>query len=134
MSDRYFAKVVNVQDKYTVVINAGREHEVKVGEKFLLVGLGETIIDPDTQESLEQLEIIRGKVVVTHVQNKIATVKSIEVERTSDVKEIKKVSNKGNAYVAFMGAQDTVTETIKPGEERLKPLENVNVGDMVIKL
>jgi len=133
MSDRYFAKVVNVQDKYTVVINAGKEKDVKIGEKFLLVGLGETIIDPDTQETLEQLEIIRGKVVVTHVQNKIATVKSIEVERTSDTKEIKKVSNKGNAYVAFMGAQDTVTETIKPGEERIKPLENVNVGDMVIK-
>ena len=135
MTDRYFAKVVSTRDRYTIVINAGSEKGVRVGTRFLVVGLGETIVDPDTQEELERLEIIRGKATVIHVQDKISTLKSCDYERSSDIKEIKKVSSKGGAgIVGFLGSQDTVTESIKPGEERLKELTGVQIGDLVIEL
>lgn len=130
MSERYFAKVVHIQDKYTVVINAGSEREVKVGKKFLLVGLGETIVDPDTNVELERLELVRGTAQVTHVQAKIATLRSAEFDTTPDKKEIKKVTARG--ALAVLGPQDTVTETVKPGERVLRELRGVQVGDFAI--
>jgi hypothetical protein len=131
MSDRYFAKVVLVQDRYTVVINAGSEKDVKIGKTFLIVGLGEVIIDPDTNEELERLEIVRGNAQVTHVQGKIATLSSTEYDRTADEREIKKVTARGGLAV-LGGSQDTVTEITKPGKQITRELRGVQVGDFAI--
>ena len=133
MSEKYDGKIVSVRDDYTVVINKGMEHEVKVGQKYLIIGLGEIIIDPDTKEELEQLEIVRGRVAITHVQQKIATAESCEYDKSADIKEIKKVSSKG-AIAILGGLQDTVTESITPGKEYLKTLDDTKVGDQIIKL
>lgn len=132
MSDRYFAKVVHVQDKYTVVINAGSERGLAVGKRFLLVGLGEVIVDPDTKEELERLEVIRGSAQVTHVQAKIATLRSIEYDKEPDEKEITKVTARGGFAILSGGPQDTITETTKPGEQILREFRGVQVGDLVI--
>lgn len=139
MTDRYTGKVVSVRDRFTVVTNMGSENGIVIGDKFLIVGLGEVIIDPDTQEELEQLEIVRGKAVVTHVQPKISTLQSCEYEKSSDIREIKKVTSRGSVAVVRLfggGPEDntTVTESIKPGEERLKELTRVQAGDRIIKL
>lgn len=132
MSDRYFAKIVAAPSKYLVVINKGEEHGVQPGQKFLIVGLGDLITDPDTGEELGQLEMLRGKVVAVHVQEKISTLESCEYEKESDVKEIKKVTSTGG--ISILGSQNTITESIKPGEQYLKSLNQVSVGDRVIKL
>lgn len=135
MSDRYFGKVVVANNKFTIVMNKGSEHGVKIGDRFLVIGLGQSIIDPDTQEELGRLEIVRGKVDVTHVQEKIATARSCEFEKFSDVKEIKKVTSRGiGGLASLMGPQDTVTESIKPGGEELKELDGAQIGDLLIKL
>jgi hypothetical protein len=133
MSDRYFAKVVNIVNSTTAVINAGELSGVKLGEIFLLVGLGDIIIDPDTKEEIERLEIIRGKARVIHVQSRIATVQAYETVREGDIKEIKKVSNRGGGLVTFVGPQDTVTESITPGKERVKDLVGLKIGDFAIR-
>lgn len=132
MSERYFAKVVHIHDKHTVVINAGSDREVKVGKKFLLVGLGDTIVDPDTNVELERLELVRGTAQVTHVQAKIATLRSVEFDATPEKKEIKKVTAHG--ALAIFGPQDTVTETVKPGERVLRELRGIQIGDFAIAL
>ena len=135
MSDRFFGKVAATSDRFTIVMNRGSEHGVEVGDKFLVIGLGQLIIDPDTQEVLGRLEIVRGKVSVTHVQEKLATARSCEFEKFSDVKEIKKVTSRGvGGFASFMGPQDTVTESIKPGGEDLKELEGALLGDLLLKL
>lgn len=134
MSDRYFGKIVHIQDKYTVVLNAGSDRGVTLGKRFLIIGLGETIIDPDTNEELERLEIVRGKAQVTHVQERISTLRSVDLDRRGDVKEVTKVSARGLGLASLVGPQDTVTEVIKPGEERLKELKDVQVGDFAIAI
>lgn len=139
MSERYVGKVVSVSDEYTVVINLGYEKGVKAGDKFLIVGLGDIIVDPDTQENLGQLEIVRGKASVTHVQDKMATIESCEYEKTPDKKEIKKTtSSPRSTYSVGMshifGNQDSITETITPGQPLLKALIDVKVGDCLIKI
>ncbi len=135
MNSRYFAKVVTIKDQYSIVFNKGISSDVKEGDKFLVVGLGELIVDPDTNEELEQLEIVRGKVEVIHPQEKISTAHSCTYEKGSDEKEIRRVSSSGGLGLAsFLGSQDTVTETIKPGEKKLKKLQDAQVGDLLIKL
>lgn len=137
MDSRYFAKVVNILDKFTVVINAGSNQGVKQGDKYLVVGLGPEILDPDTNEPLERLELVRGLVAVGHVQEKISTLNSIEKERWPDTKEIKKVTSKGGATSIlaslYGGAGETITESITPGAENIQALKNPMIGDFVLK-
>ncbi|MEF9481040.1 hypothetical protein [Ralstonia sp. 1B3] len=133
MNDRYFAKVVGLIDSTTVVINAGELKGIGLGDKFLLVGLGDIVVDPDTNEELDRLEIVRGKVKVVHVQSKISTVQSCEYVKADDVKQIKKVTSRATGLVTFLGPQDSVTESITPGKETLKVLAGAQVGDLAIR-
>lgn len=135
MDERYFGKVVNIIDKFTVVMNKGAKDGVKANDKFLVITLGEIITDPDTGEELEKLEIVRGKVKVIHPQERISTLRSCEYEKSKDQKEIKKVTSRGGTGISMLfGGQDTVTESITPGEETLKELSSAQVGDLLIKL
>ena len=134
MTDRYAAKVVKVLDDYNIVVNRGTGHRLNVGDEFLVIGLGEVIRDPDTNEDLEQLEIVKGKVEIVHAQEKIATLKSCRYSRASEKKEIRKVSSTGRGgLVSIFGVQDTVTELVTPGEPILLKLENVKIGDVLLK-
>lgn len=134
MSDRYFGKVVAVNNEYQVVINRGSSHGLKEGEKFLIVGLGDVLVDPDTGESLERLEIVRGRAIAIHVQPTITTLKASDYQKNEDVREIKKVKTNSAISFAFLGEGETITESIKPGDKYLMPLENAIVGDIAIKL
>ena len=139
MSERYFAKIVKVKDSYTVVMNKGSIDGVKTGDCFLVIGVGEVIVDPETGEELEKLEIVRGRVRVTHVQEKISTLSSYEMQKSPDKKEIIKVSETGTSSrvgAVFGGHINTITttENITPGNEILKPLLDVEPGDFVIRI
>lgn len=129
MNDRYIGKVVTVVNSTTVVVNIGADHGVHNGKTYLVVGLGEKITDPDTGELLEQLELVRGRVEVTHAQQKISTLTSVDVQREPDIKEIKR-SGAGTLYGHHFGP---VTESVKVGLERLKPLSSPKVGDYIIE-
>lgn len=132
MTERYFGKVVAVRDEYTVVMDKGLNCEVATGQRYLVVGLGDVISDPETGEELERLEIVRGRVSVMHVQEKIATLKSCDYESSEDTKEIKKVTSRGG--LAMFGPQDTITESITPGKRNLKALDKAEVGDYLIRI
>lgn len=70
-------RVAAVQnDGFTVVLNKGEKDGIKVGQRYQIYGIGEEIKDPDTQETLGRLEVIRGTGKVTHVQDRMATVNS----------------------------------------------------------
>lgn len=132
MNPRYFAKVVYIADKYTVVINAGLDRGVKLGDKFLVVGLGDLIFDPETNEELERLEVVRGRAEVVHVQDRLSTLKSIEIFRQPDVREIKKVTSRSTGLSALIGPQDMVTESITPSDPVTLELRGAQVGDYAI--
>ncbi len=59
-----------------VVINRGSVDGVRIGQRFLIYGIGDEIIDPETKSSLGKLEILRGPGEVIHVQDKMATIES----------------------------------------------------------
>jgi hypothetical protein len=133
MNSRYHGKVVAKPDNYSVVVNIGSDHHVKLDQEFLIVGLGETIIDPDSGEILEQLEIVKGKVTATHVQQKISTLTSLEVERDPDVREIKRKPS-GSSYATIFGDRESVVETTRLGAERKKTIPYAEIGDYILKI
>ncbi len=60
------------------VINRGSDHGVAVGQEFLIYTVGNEVVDPDTGESLGQIEIVHGRGRVQHVQPKMASLVSSE--------------------------------------------------------
>lgn len=133
---RYFADIVDIIDDFKVVINAGANKNLVNGTKFLIVGIGKEISDPETGESLGNVEIIRGHAQVIHVQEKISTLESVDFIKKPDVREITKIiktsDGRNGGLSAFLaGNSEETTEIIKPQEARLKSL-NVEVGDKII--
>jgi len=108
-------KVAGIVDKYRVVINRGSDHGITVGKRFLILSIGEELFDPDTEESLGRVEVIKGKGEVTHVQEKMATLK------TTDTHEIKTKPSGLSTMAVFQG---TVVE--KEPKEFIDP----EVGDI----
>jgi len=71
------AKVASVsEDNQTVVINQGSADGVAIGQRFLIYSIGQEIKDPDSGESLGNLEVVKGTGKVTHVQQRMATISS----------------------------------------------------------
>ena len=137
MNDRYFAKVVSITDEFTIVISAGSEQGIREHQRFLIVGLGPMVVDPDTGVELEALEVVRGRAETEHVQSRIATLRSIDAISTPDSREVTRVSSKGVAVLSsFMGGgpQETVTEIVKPGISKTRPFKGIKIGDFAIKL
>jgi hypothetical protein len=121
------AKVVHVVDAqylpFEVIINRGARHGLKVGDRFLVFGIGPEISDPDTGENLGRIELVRGRGEVIHVQDKLATLRSIEQSRGRRGKRITR------QYTSFIGP--TVEEEIPP--EQL-PFEGISLGDIARRI
>ncbi|MFV0606645.1 MAG: hypothetical protein ACK5NK_12465, partial [Niabella sp.] len=65
-------KVAEIISDEQLIINAGTNQGIRKGYKFLIYSLGEEIFDPDTNESLGQLETSKGVGEVIHVQEKMS--------------------------------------------------------------
>lgn len=115
-------KVAKVVDPYKIVINKGSNDGVEKGQRFLVYSISpDEIKDPETGESLGKLEVVKGTGVVTHVQDKIAT---IESDRKS--KAFRKTIRKPlMTFSQFVGEEEIVdpAETI--------PFDDAEVKDLV---
>lgn len=60
-----------------VVINRGMQHGVKDGDLYLIYVEGPEIFDPETNESLGTLELIRGRGRVIHRQDRMSTIQCV---------------------------------------------------------
>jgi len=110
MNKKYIpAIVIKVIDKYTIVINAGSEHGVTTGQRFLIYSLSEDdIIDPVTGDNLGKLEILKGTGTATHVQGRMTTITSDQYKRLPSKRIIRKKS-----FGAFT-PQDEIVEDQEP--------------------
>lgn len=114
------ARVVELVDPFKVVINRGTA-DVRKGQRFLIYGQGKELFDPETQESLGYLELVRGTGTVTHVQDKMATI-------TSDRRTLprRRVIKSSGSYSIIMGRGEETIED--PGKEL--PFEDPERGDL----
>jgi hypothetical protein len=121
-------KVVYVGDgsaPMEVVINWGASEGIKLGDRFLVFGEGPHIADPDTGKDLGQLELVRGRGEVVHVQDNMATIRTTERSRT---RPAKRIIRDNSALASFLLRGNVVEEEI-PAEAEI-PFEAVRVGDL----
>src|SRR3990172_4948544 len=69
-------RVAAVVDDTTLILNVGARDGVHEGMLFAVVAEHQEVCDPDTGESLGRWESVKGRVVVTHVQPRMATARS----------------------------------------------------------
>jgi len=118
-------KVIKVIDENNIAINVGLNDDIKNEFEFLVYELGEELFEPDTNESLGHLEIVKGSAVPVHIQDKITIIKSNQyLYKESNRKIIKR---SGGLAFAFAGTE----EIIEPHKKELKPFDNPKVGDLV---
>lgn len=120
------AKVIHVEDPYSLVINKGGEAGVKQGDTYLIYGLGPELRDPETNQSLGTLEIVRGRAKVTHVQEKMATLKTAEFEETQSTRKIKRTPSGGLLSLNLGLSTEEIVETPDPITRAL----DAEIGDL----
>lgn len=132
-------KVAKVINDYELVINVGSNKGLIEGSRFIVYSLGNEIFDPDTHESLGKLEIIKGTGKVTHVQEKMAIIKTIGTINPKIAKKTIKETPYYNYFNDYcndalrvfrnnINIAKTITEEPSPS---LKPFNNPQVGDFV---
>jgi hypothetical protein len=126
------AKVVHIADlgfpgPLEVVINRGAHQGVKLGDRFLVFGIGPRIVDPDTREDLGELELVRGRGKVVHVQEHLATLRTTELRRTRPAKRV--VREAVGALSLGLGNRGNVIEEELAPETEM-PFEAVRLGDL----
>lgn len=114
-------KVIKVIDEYKLVINRGSDDGVTKNDKFLIYHLGEELFDPDTKESLGELEIVCGEGKPEHIQLRVTTLVTAKSETTKS----KTVIKRSGLDSAIFGRN--IEETYSP-ETVLVPFENPDVG------
>lgn len=125
---KLYATVVYVIDDYKVAINRGLGQGVKVGDTYLIYAIGPELIDPETHEPLGTLEIVRGRAVVRHVQERVSTLETIEFDETPARRKI--IKRDGGAGIMALSLGLGNREEIEEGPERnQRPLDSEK-GDL----
>ena len=71
-------KVAQILSPTAIVLGGGSREGVEIGMEFVIYELGDPVLDPETRELLGRLEIIKGRVQVTHVQERLSTAKTVK--------------------------------------------------------
>lgn len=64
------AKVISILDSQRLIIDAGLSHGVLPGMQFYIYEMGEEIVNPETNESLGQLEVVKAHLEAFLAQEK----------------------------------------------------------------
>lgn len=107
-------------DEYTLVINAGKEERIKVGQKIKILSKHHTdILDPFTGEKLGNLHHIKDEVRVSEVHRKFSICKS---ERKNEISKMQ---------MSLFGIEPRKLNFGDKFMERRITEEPINVGDMI---
>lgn len=125
--------VARILSEHELVLNVGRQHGVKEGMEFVIFSESDPILDPQTGDNLGPLEIVKGRVKVFHMQEKIsrARTETYEVEvptiPTIPIDEI-------FGYSLRSSRRETRRRELKVQKRDIEPIEEeytVKVGDKV---
>ena len=120
------AKVAKVIDDYKLVINRGREHGIREGQRVLVYKVDdEQIVDPDTGESLGSLELVKGTGKVFYVEDKYSLVESNMLFSEEQINGQKTFEER----IKTLQGNISVLSILRKGT--LKAFDNPQVGDFV---
>lgn len=142
-SSRFIGRVARVNfESGEVVINRGSEHGIKVGERLHIVRLGDEIIDPDTNESLGQMESLVGRVQVIHVQENMSTALSLDRFPRNASTHRSSTPTTTTLNALFESMRTAANSHIAPSNREFDQLQhslpysglNASVGDLVVRV
>lgn len=120
-------KVAEVLNQYSLVINAGENHNLKINQRFLIVDPdGMLIFDPDTHERLGRLERIVGTGIVKELYPRMAILNS-DMSRVSESSGTRSIINAGINVLADAAAN--IYED-KNSYLNYKPFDNPKIGHL----
>lgn len=121
-------RVATILDECRIVINAGIVDGIENGTRIVLYEIGKDITDPITKENLGKLEIVKGSGIVTHVQERIATVESnMKKDGTRTIRRKDPYSAALTSFLSVMQPYEVIEELSK----ETMPFENPMPGDYV---
>ncbi len=130
-------QVVKILSKTKLVINRGSNHNVTLGDKYLIYGLTEELFDPETKESLGSAEVIRGKGIVIHLQETLCTIESTTIIQSEPHKKIIKQHTDilGSQLSSFLqNRRPEIIEEITPGGSYIMEFTSPQKGDYARKI
>lgn len=141
MNTKYIGAIAQIYEGYThFVLNKGKVDGISEDDHFIILELGNEVIDPESGEHLGTLEIVKGKVRVFHLQEKMATLISDEFITETPKEEYvfktnpftqrnwtKSLNTFGWATTSGIPTSKIVSEPTK----KIKELTNVKIGDKV---
>lgn len=65
-------KIIRILSPTQVVIDKGFVDGVRSEMEFVIYEEGEPLADPDTNEVLERIEVIKGRIYILHVQERVS--------------------------------------------------------------
>lgn len=121
------AVVAAVVGESAVVINRGSADGLKKGGRFLIYGVGGEIVDPVSNQSLGQLELVRGTGTITHLQEHMATIESDMRTAPTKIRRVRKMPGLmstiyGDEIEEYASETDTIAfKDVRVGD-RVKPV------------
>lgn len=132
--DRFAGKVASVDStNNSLVINRGEKHNIRLGEVFHVVRLGDEITDPDTGETLGIREILVGRVQVMHVQETMSTAIALGEEKLAS-STVDQASGK-NINPLFQLLFPTPGRAVRSSERTLPKVSlRAQIGDLLVRV
>lgn len=128
MSNQFICRVAKVLSPTQLVISRGSSSGLKDGMRFLIYKLSEEdILDPQTNENLGKLEIVKGTGRIIHLQDKMATIESDRFSSPVSRKIIK--TSAPNRFGLIFEPHQTIEE-IDPEPRTLIEFDSPEVGDL----
>ncbi len=78
-------KIIRILNHEEVLLNVGTKDGVKEGMNFVIISIGEQVIDPATREKLGAIETIKGKITITLTQERFSRARTLITEHSVPV-------------------------------------------------
>ena len=125
-------KIARILNEYQLVLNVGSKEEVTNGMIFIIYEEGEEIKDPDSGDSLGNLEMVKGEVEVSHVQRTICLAQSKEKqEKTKPTILSAKLAEVTPSSKTKLEIKHEKLYVKQPDISNLKATGPISVGDLV---
>ena len=129
-------RIVHIPSDHEVVINKGLSDGVKYDMEFVIYEEGDPVIDPETREVLDRIEIVKNRVYVTHLQNRICTAEpapaGLDISQT-----LARAHRRGEHGISLSstGTKPGIRPKLRIVDGQIQPQRNVSdeikVGDRV---
>ncbi len=128
-------KVAKVVDEYNIIVNVGSADGVTPNMQFAIFTTGDEVVDPDSNESLGEWELVKGYVMATHVQERITVCTGVALQDgqpAADPSTHTLSAEMTRAHMAPHGSGLRVKLPVNPAEVEGMPLTGpISVGDSI---